>query len=62
MGIIAGVCDENGEPLFDRGDFDSLKKKPFGLLKKLGGEVWTQSGLDDEEVEGIEGKSETTES
>lgn len=57
--IITSVCDENGEPVFARDDYDKIRKIPAMRMQRLMELANEHSGFG-ADVEAIAGNSEAT--
>jgi hypothetical protein len=58
--VVAGLCDEDGKPLFKRSDVAAVNDMPFGVLKTLSEIVQDHSGITDDDTDDALGNSEPT--
>jgi hypothetical protein len=58
--IVAGVCDENSDPIFTPDDRELIESLDAGIVERLVAGVTSHAGLDSLDVESVAKNSEGT--
>ena len=57
---VCVLVDDEGKPMFKRGELAQANKIPFAKLKAIGGAAKEHCGISDQDTDELSGNSETT--